>query len=268
MIGFTNGDLYSMLLDRIRKDQKGLIAPEEFEAFLRWRSLDKFSKLLSMEGVDKRNHEALSPFYIHHEGLAIQTLKSTYYVNLKTIPSNTTTTSTTTLEAATYLDYALALLVNTWTSDSIINYSSLVHIDLISSAEFSDRLGNSLTQPTAVYPVAYRDDDKLWVFGPTDGYVILDYYRYPTPEYFDYYVDANGNITYLTDGQASYTLQAGEVARDGTTAGGSVTSASVDSEWGDDDALEILDMIVSDVSIALSDPDSFQASLIERKENE
>lgn len=74
-------------------------------------------------------------------------------------------------------------------------------------------------------------------------------------------------MTYLTEGQSSYTLQSGEVARDGTTAGGSVTSLSVDLEWDDDDAMQVLDMIVSDVSIALSDSDSYQASLLERKDN-
>jgi len=268
MNNLVNGDLYNMLLDRIRKDQKGLISPEEFESFLRWRSLDKFSKTIKVEGVNKLNHESLTPFYIHHEDVDIQAYKSTYYVWLKALPSGVTTTSTTTLEAGIYLSYDPAVLVNVWHSDSPEDFSSLTHVDLISSAEFSDRLNNAITRPTSDYPVCYQDQEKLQVFGLTSGYILLDYYRYPTQEYFDYYLDSNANVTYLTEGQASYTLQSGEVARDGTTAGGSVTSASVDTEWDDDEALQILDLIVSDVSIALSDPDSFQASLIERKDNE
>jgi len=117
--------------------------------------------------------------------------------------------------------------------------------------------------------MAYIDSDRLWVdFGEViSGYVLLDYYKYPDDPYYDYYTDASGNVTYLTEGQAAYTLQAGEIARDGSTAGDAVTSASTDLEWGDQDAINILDMVVSDVSMALTDPNSFQASMLERKEN-
>ena len=95
----------------------------------------------------------------------------------------------------------------------------------------------------------------------------MSYYKLPEDPVYDYYTDAYGNYTYLTEEQPAYTLQAGEIAKDGSVAGEQVTSVSVDLEWEDDEAMKILDMIVSDVSIALSDPGSFQASLLERKEN-
>lgn len=263
MTNLTNGDLYNMLMDRIRKDQKGLISPEEFETFLKWRSLDKFSKLISEEGVDKLNHDALLPFYVHHDPISVTSSNSVYYIPLQVLGSGSTTTTT----PYSYTEYDIAVLVNAWHTSNINNFSSLTNIDIVGNAELSDRLDNAITLPSSSDPVGYLEGTKLWLWGITSAYVLLDYYRYPLSEYFDYYIDSNANITYLTDGQASYTLQAGEVARDGTTAGGSVTSASVDTEWDDEEALQILDMIVSDVSIALSDPDSFQASLLERKEN-
>lgn len=269
MVGYTNYDLYTMMNDRIRKDQRGLITIEEMESFLRWRSLDMFSKYIAEEGKDKDTHEALSPFYLHHEDVDIQSYKSTYYVWIKALPSGVTTTSTTTLEAGIYLSYDPALLVNVWYSASSEDFSSLTHVDLINSSELSDRLNNAITRPTLTNPVGYVDEDRLWIFGPTSGYILLDYYRYPTPEYLDYYTDGDANIVYVPEG-TSPKLYNGYTARDGTTgdpAGVVYASSSVETEWGDDDAMHILDMIVSDVSIALSDPDSFQASLLERKDN-
>lgn len=262
MNNYNNGDLYNMLLDRIRKDQKGTISPEEFEAFLRWRSLDHFSKTLAVEGIGKLNQESLSPFFEFHEPLSVTSDTGGYSVSLSTLPTGTTTGD----DEHEYIDYDVAVLVNAWTAPSI-SYAAIVKVDLVSSAEFLDRVNNAITTPSATYPVAYLNKDKLWVFGPTTGFILLDYYRYPVAEYFDYYTDGNANVTYLTEGQSSYTLQAGEVARDGSTAGSSVTSASADTEWDDDDAMQILDMMVSDASIALSDPDSFQASILERKDN-
>jgi len=263
MTNLNNGDLYNMMLDRIRKDQRGIISPEEFESFLRWRSLDKFGSLISVEGANKLNQDSLLPFYVHHDPITVTSANSVYYIPLQVLSAGTTTTTT----PYSYIDYNIAVLVNSWATSSHLNFSSLTHIDLVSSAELADRLDNAITLPSSAQPVGYLEETKLWVWGVSSGYVLLDYYRYPTSEYFDYYTDSQGNVTYLTDGQASYTLQTGEIARDGSTSGSSVTSASVDTEWDDDDALHILDMIVSDVSIALSDPESFQASLLERKEN-
>jgi len=263
MTNLNNGDLYNMMLDRIRKDQRGIISPEEFESFLRWRSLDKFGSLIKVEGENKLNQEALLPFYVHHDPISVTSSNSVYYIPLQVLSSGTTTTTT----PYSYIDYNIAVLVNTWATSSYTDFSSLTHIDLVSSSELSDRLNNAITLPSTEDPVGYLEETKLWIWGVTSGYILLDYYRYPTQEYFDYYTDSVGNVTYLTDGQSSYTLQSGEVARDGTAAGGAVTSASVDTEWDDEEALQMLDMIVSDVSIALSEPESFQASLLERKEN-
>ena len=242
-----------MLLHRLRKDKKGSVNGEEFESFLRYRNLDYFNRQFPFEGASKLNHESLRPFMKYHDATAVlqEAATATYYADLTT-PS---------------LSSTLAHEINAWYSTSATVWSTLIEVDLVSHAEHGDRLNNAITAPSSTNPIGYIDSTKLRLSGVTTGYILLDYYKYPDDPYFDYYTDASGNVTYLTEGQAEYTLLTGEIARDGSTAGQGVTSLSVDLEWGDQDAVNILDMIVSDVSIALSDPASFQASILERKEN-
>lgn len=62
MTNYTNNDLYQIVLDRLRKDRKGSITPEEFESFLHNRSMDYFNQQFAVEGATKLNLESLSPF--------------------------------------------------------------------------------------------------------------------------------------------------------------------------------------------------------------
>ena len=255
---FNLDDLYQIILKRLRKDRKGGVSPEDFEAFLRIRNMDYFNQMMGQEGMSNKNTTALSPFYQFHEAdsqLNIISASGLYLVGLA------------------YLNYDWAEIMNVYHSASYSDLSSLTEVDLVTSAEWSERIGNAITGPSESRPIAIigdnalNDDDNMYVSGVTTGYLVFDYYRYPVDPYFDYYVDASGNYTYLTDGQGAYTLQAGEVARDGTAAGGSVTSASQDLEWKDTDAMNILDMVYTDVVVALSDPGSYQASILERQQN-
>lgn len=265
MISFNNDDLYQMLLNRLRKDRKGSVSPSEFENFLRWRNIDYFNGQYKVTGMSQANLDSLRAFTIFHEPAAVTQEAATgmYYVWIKVIPTGTTTTT----DFFDYLESAYAHLINAWYSPSATVWSTVVEIDILSHTEYHERVNNAITGPSATYPIAYLEDDRLWLGGIASNYVLLDYYRYPTDPYYDYYTDPLGNITYLTEGQAAYTLLASEIARDGSVAGDVVTSASVDLEWEDQDAINILDMIVSDVSVALSDSSSFEASMLERKEN-
>jgi len=257
MTSFTNDDLYQMLLHRLRKDRKGSVSPEEFESFLRWRNLDYYNKMFVNESSTKLNEDSLKPFLVSYEDIQIsQNAVSQYY------------------EASiTALDQDYGHWQNLWVNDQVYeitgyDLTDMTWVDIVSDTELPDRLTNAITGPSADYPIGHFSNTKLYIHGITSGgFAILSYYMLPTDPVYDYYVDAYGTITYLTESQSAYTLQAGEVAKDGSVAGQQVTSLSVDLAWRDTDAMKILDMIVSDVSIALSDPASFQASLLERKEN-
>ena len=256
MTNFTNDDLYQMLLDRLRKDRKGSVSPEEFENFLRYRNLDYYNTKTENEGAVKMNEASLKPFIVNWSHIAVtqDAQSKRYYADLSTITN-------------------FGQWRNVWFTTNLPNptrpdLTGMTYVDIVTEAELPDRLSNSITGPDNSYPVGHFSVDRLDIHGlATVGYAIVSYYRLPTNPYYDYYTDASGNITYLKESQPAYTLAVGEIARDGTTAGGAVTSESFDLEWGDYDAINILDMIVSDVSIALSDSDSFQASMLERQQN-
>jgi len=260
MTSFNLGDLYEMLLMRLRKDKKGSVSPEEFEGFARWRNIDYYNKMFVNESSTKYNEDSLKPFYVPYEDIQVdQNAVTKYYEGaLSELPE----------------DSPYGHWINLWINDQgaepghVYDLTDMTWVDIVTETELPDRLTNAITGPSADHPIGHFSNTKLYVHGiAASGFGILTYYKLPDDPYFDYYVDAYGTITYLTEGQLSYTLKAGEMARDGSVAGEAVISASKDIEWEDHDAMNLLDMIVSDVSIALSDPNSYQASLLERKEN-
>ena len=260
---YNNNDLYQILLDRLRKDRKGSINAEEFEAFLKNRSLDYFNQQFKVEGATKLNLDSLNPFFVYHDQLAVTTENAVTVAELTVLPTGTITTT----DAYDYLTYQLAHIINVWALSTVADWSDVVEVDIVTHTEYLDRLNNSITKPTALDPIGYREGDKLWLPSMSGTWVLVDYYRYPAAPYYDYYTDSSGNITYLTEGQASYTLQTGEVSRSGAVAGAGVVSASVDLEWNDQDAMNILDMVMSDASLALTSQADYQGSVLERQQN-
>jgi len=248
-----------MLLHRLRKDKKGSVNAEEFENFLRYRNSDYYNLKVKGDGIGKVEEDSIKPFLVEFDPITVG-LDGEMAIYRGLLAGLTQTyghwkgvwwTINTVAPAETYPDI-----------------SDMIYVDVVSELELQNRLNNAITAPSTAYPIAYFTDTRVYVYGPgVGGTALVTYYKQPDDPYFDYYTDASGNITYLTEGQAAYTLLTGEIARDGSTAGQMVTSLSIDLEWEDYDAVNILDMVVSDVSVALSDPNSFQASMLERKVN-
>jgi len=259
MNNFSNGDLYTIVLNRLRKDRKGSISPEEFESFLRYRNTDYFNQQMGEEGVSKINEESLRPFMEQWDPLGIaQDANSLLYW--------APFVSMTHFAEFISLFYTTKQAIGGAVPE--IN-TGMVECDIIQRAELPDRLSNAITGPSVTNPVCYTEDTRIYIFGisSTTGTLLANYYKIPTDPYFDYYTDAAGNITYLTDGQAAYTLLAGEVARDGSIAGAAVTSDSEDLAWSDQDAMNILDMVMTDIGVAQGDQDVAQSSVLERQQN-
>lgn len=251
MTNFNVNNLYQIALDRLRKDRKGSVSPEEFESFLNNRSYDYFQQQLGVEGISKLNQASLAPLFTFHAPVPIE---GTFGI-------------TGDSWASLVSPYDIVKVVNAWHSASSTVFSSVVEIDLVTHSELIDRLNNAITKPTATNPIGYIQGAKMTVFGVTTGYVLFDFYSRPSKVYFDYYTDGNGNVTYLTVGQSAYTLATGEVSRSGKIATQSVTSASTVFEWEDEDAMNILDMVMTDLGVAQNDPAVVQTSMEERKNN-
>lgn len=82
------------------------------------------------------------------------------------------------------------------------NGSRFEDVDIITQMEYSSRKHNSITQPTADYPVCYEMGNYLY-FDPIQAgtnTVVLTYMCQPVVPYLDYYINLIGQEVYLDAG--------------------------------------------------------------------
>ena len=242
-MAFTNYDMYEVTLDFLRKDKKGAINIEEFENRLKFWSVWLFKQLLPTDGRDKRMVEALTPFKV---------------------VSETGTATSNVITPDIDGDNLMAHFI----SGSYGTSPSFYPIDLVTVEEYRDRVTNAITKPSATDPVGFLSVDTdgemvLNVYSLAAGTYYIDYYKYPTEPYLDYYIDSSGNYNYLTEDQAEYTLGSGEVARNGSTT--TVDSATAEIEWFDAEKVMLIEYILSEVGVAIKDQGIVQQAMMERQ---
>lgn len=139
-------------------------------------------------------------------------------------------------------------------------------VEILSSAELSKRIGNAIDEPDALFPAGEFIGDKFYIYPTTITAATLIYWRYPATPIFDYYIDANGEIVPLAEG-ATHLLGAGEVGSAGQTSGTTVSSLTVEHEWGGDSAIDITWIILQLMGINLGRQDLFALSNKLQKES-
>jgi hypothetical protein len=107
-------------------------------------------------------------------------------------------------------------------------------VRLVDDDTWDRMVSNLISVPTTAYPICRIFEDTLQIRPIGVTQVDFTYLTFPAQPVFDYYIDANANIVYLTEGQAGYTLQAGEVGSAGQTAGTVVNSATIELEFSAD----------------------------------
>lgn len=153
--------------------------------------------------------------------------------------------ATTKAASATYYNWELPSDYLRMDSMVYISATSTVPnkpVELISAAEYVRRCADILAPPMEENYVAYIEDgDTLhtkpyytvgrWILcfpQLTTGTWGMFYIRKPTDPFLDYYIDADGDIQFMSEPTAgNHTLAVGEVYRDGTTTG-TMTSATVE----------------------------------------
>ena len=216
----TNNDLYNLLLHILRKESKGLaVSPDAFSDFLKVENLTLFNDYVRIFETTRIVSDALRPFKA---------------------------TSTRTLTAGNVSapsDYAHMTAMHVGGTTTLI--------DELTDEEWVFRQDDELTQPTTSYPIARLDATYLYVLPATVTSITVYYLKNPTTPFFDYYIDANLAIQYLTVGQ-SYALQASEVYRDGTTSG-TKASISVELEWDDTNKIKVLHRILTKLGVSMDE---------------
>jgi len=131
-----------------------------------------------------------------------------------------------------------------------------VPMDVITEAEYHDRIGDSVMAPAADCPVIMERGDNLEIKPDSIVNVNLSYYRYPNDPFLDYYVDVNGLRQWLGAG-ASHTWVTSEIDSSGTThttGDADWSSLTVELEYGEDMHMDFLNEILSRVGIRLKEP--------------
>lgn len=246
-MALTNYNLYETTLYVLRKDKKGSITIEEFESLLKRRSLWLFRQLLPKDGVTKVYDQALSALKVMNDDAADSAAAGDSFYKA-----------------------AFSALSGANSDDKIGHVISArvgtTGIDIVTTGELRDRVGDAITEPTTDNPCAVIASDSLHVYPFTiSGTVYVDYYKYPTEPYLDYYVDINNNYQYLTEGQSAYTLGTGEVARDGSIAGSSVTSSTAEIEWYEPEKMYLVELILNDLGVIVHDQAVLQQAMAERQ---
>ncbi len=140
-------------------------------------------------------------------------------------------------------------------------------VDILTDAQWIERLGNSITYPTKKHPIANFLQDQVR-FMPKDlGRVEFAYIRYPVTPVYDYYISAYDEIVYLEEGE-THTLLTDEEGSEGQTTGTTVTSKSIELEWSDVNKLQIINLILDDIGINLREGQLEQYAQIEQREGQ
>lgn len=244
-MAYTNSDLYNIILDFIRKDRRGGVLTElEYQLELQRMNISYMETILPMYEKDKDITDKLSLFkkVIDGSGLTISSGRIA-------IPTD-------------YIKHGYLHYRQDGSADKIRV------LDELTDAQWSSRLGSSISTPTERFPVCiYREGYIDFIPSTmTKNYFEYSYIRYPNTPYFDGYYDVNGNFIYLGVG-GSRVLVSGEVGLDGTVFPATYNSSTVELEWHDEDKLIIADMILRRLGVELAEPliTQFNDAIIKEK---
>ena len=175
----NNGQIYDFVNTILRKEKEGsAVSPERFT-------------LLLIESMwEKANFEYA---LFEKSQIITDTLKSLKRIETPTLVAGELDLTTLTEE---YFHPTTAYYLNAARNRKI---------DIVTDAEWTSYLTSSLEVPTAEFPIAKLAEDTMIFYPLTNETVTLTYLMKPPEPFFDYYLDANDKVVYLTEGQI-YTL--------------------------------------------------------------
>lgn len=220
----------------VKENSGGTLTPDQYNIILLASNIDLFNKLVGQ--AELLSIQSKIPF---SEALFSMAHLREFHV----------------LESITFTagSFALSGLANTfayWGSLVSLYRGAYRRIELLTDKELADRRTNMVTKQLKDFPGAQVLGDTIKVY-PTDiATAEFTYMKVPTTPVYDYYIDANANQVYLTQGQ-SHTLITGEIGSAGQGSGQTVTSLTVELQWNNLYHVEFCNEVLRKVGINLKD---------------
>ena len=238
----TNGDLWDMIHTILKKESKGnILKPDRFTDLLQQCHLEYYNQQYEKWAVSQTSLDSMRPFVMIDQSV--------------TFSSGTASLSSTPFDSKPYQHLIAAR-------------TSSGGVDILSAKEVNEWTGDAVMAPSTSYPVMTVDGSNLHIYPNTITAVTVSYLKTADSDpVFDYYIDSNYTVQYLTNGE-THTLTTGETGSGGESAPTEVTGASVELEWGDNDKINIISLILEKLGVSLQAPDITQyAMALEQKQN-
>jgi hypothetical protein len=148
--------------------------------------------------------------------------------------------------------------------------------DMVTKDQVIMRKSSTLTIPSTTYPICYEFNNNLYLEPYSSTLNInFQYLRYPNNVVLDYYINTNGEVVYLEEGQGinwddgDTDSEGGEHSDGSFSASGSYqyTSLTTESEWNEDDQFKIIEYILRDVGVSMNEQGVYQFANVVKNES-
>lgn len=235
-------DLYQLINFIIKKEKKSSpLTINYFTNLYNRRQLDYFQSLYKFYDSNTAISDSLRHFKKHIDNTDILIVSDSYFA----LPSDYFHLST-----MSYVD----------------GDNKYYPFDIVTKSQALMRKASFLTTPTSSHPICYEFDNNMYLY-PYENTLDLsiDYLRYPNNVFLDYYIDVNGSLVYLDEGD-THDWEDDEIDSSGTehdsSESGSVSgydyqSLTVEPEWNNEDSLKIIQLMLKDVGVSITEIDMF-----------
>lgn len=242
-------DVYSLLLDELRTDHRGLSCdPDAFNRLIRLVNQELYDQYVTDFESGQESSDTLGFLKVHNYSLPLT-------AGVATLPSS------------------YERLIG---KPRILDGATYRKVDVVSTYEQACRDDDYLTQSTVTHPTATiggvdgLGGVQIRVYPTTITNVWIDYLRTMTIPLLDYYIDDLSLVTTFLEPATTYSLASGTTYRTGTAGGAGVTvaSATVDLTWGESDISLILTKLINRLAKQLPDELLLQTSSAEQAKSE
>lgn len=241
-MAYTNNDIYNLINFVIRKDSKGQpLTRENFTILLDTNGLDHFEILYNSYERTQEISDSLRRFKSTKTGGQLSFTDSK--INIPT-------------------DYAHSGFLYYKK-----NGTDVKPVYIVDDDKFMMRQNSFIEEPTSDYPIARFVDGYIQYLPTTldTNNFTFSYLRYPISPVYDYYIDANGVVQYLAEGEG-HDWEDGETdssgvihyASSGSLSGYEYTSLTKELDFNEEDKLKVAYRILQAVGVPINEAGVYQ----------